>query len=105
MANKKFKNITTKYDNTAIQDYIVRQFYYFTQKFFNMSIKIKWRQYREKLIDLLSHDREGNQRYCNIREYIISPDGPSEKLSEFFCNLMEQDGKLLMIYIINFPKQ
>ena len=51
--------------------------------------------YRDKLIDLLSKDRNGNERYCNIREYIMSENGPKERLSEFFCNLMEDDREIL----------
>ena len=51
--------------------------------------------YRDKLIDLLSKDRNGNERYCNIREYIMSENGPKERLSEFFCNLMEDDRVIL----------
>ena len=50
--------------------------------------------YRDKLIDLLSKDRNGNERYCNIREYIMSENGPKERLSEFFCNLWKMIEKL-----------
>ena len=69
MSNEKFKNITSTEDNSTT--------------------------YRNKLIDLLSKDQEGNERYCNIREYVFSPNGPSEKLSEFFCNLMEEDREII----------
>ena len=69
MSNEKFKNITSTEDNSTT--------------------------YRDKLIDLLSKDQEGNRRYCNIREYVLSPNGPSEKLNEFFCNLMEEDREII----------
>ena len=51
--------------------------------------------FREKLIKLLSKDKDGNERYCNIKEYVISPNGPSEKLSEFFCNIMEENREIV----------
>ena len=81
ISNEKFKIITTEEDNSTAKIY------------------------REKLIDLLSHDKDGNQRFCDIREYVLSPDGPSEKLSEFFCNLMEQNREITDDIYNKLPKE
>ena len=48
--------------------------------------------YRDKLIYLLSN---GNKRYCNIKEYVFSKEGPNELLSEFFYNLLKDDQYLI----------
>ena len=74
MFNEKFKNITST-EKTEENRYITI--------------------YRDKLIDLLSKDRNGNWRYCNIREYVMSENGPKERLSEFLCNLMEDDREII----------
>ena len=58
MSNEKFKNITSTEDNSTT--------------------------YRDKFIHLLSKAQEGNKKYCNIREYILSLNDTSEKLSGFF---------------------
>ena len=79
MSNQKFKNIETTDDNSTST------------------------VFREKLIQLLSKDANGNERYCNIREYILSQDGPSEKLSEFFCHLMEEEREILDGIYNNLP--
>ncbi len=51
MYNEKFKKITTKDDdNPAINTYILLQVYLFTKNYLNLSIKIKIKYYREKLI-------------------------------------------------------
>ena len=71
MSNKKFKNIETTDENSTST------------------------VFREKLIQLLSKDSNGNERYCNINEYVLSQDGPSEKLSEFFCHLMEEEREII----------
>ena len=81
ISNEKFKIITTKEDNATANIY------------------------REKLIDLLSYDKDGNQRFCDIREYVLSPEGPSEKLSEFFCNLMEQNREITDDIYNKLPKE
>jgi len=60
--------------------------------------------YREKLIDLLSKDEQGNPRYCNIREYVLSNEyGVPEKLSEFFCNILEDNRPLIDIIYNKLP--
>ena len=84
ISNKKFRKITSTEE---------------TEK--NPSITI----YRDKLIDLLSKDQNGNERYCNIREYVISEAGPKERLSEFFCNLMEDNREIIDNIYDNLPKE
>ena len=79
MSNEKFKTIETTDENSTST------------------------VFREKLIELLSKDSNGNERYCNIREYILSPDGPSEKLSEFFCYLMEEEREIIDNIYNNLP--
>ena len=60
--------------------------------------------FREKLIDLLSKDKQGNPRYCNIREYVLSNEyGVPEKLSEFFCNILEDNRPLIDIIYNKLP--
>ena len=60
--------------------------------------------YREKLIDLLSKDEQGNSRFCNIREYVLSNQyGVPEKLSEFFCNILEDNRPLIDIIYNKLP--
>ena len=62
--------------------------------------------YREKLIDLLSKDEQGNPRYCNIREYVLSNEyGVPEKLSEFFCNILEDNRPLIDIIYNKLPTE
>ena len=61
--------------------------------------------FRDKLISYLSKDKEGNDRYCNIREYVMSDNGPSEKLSEFFCNLMEEDRSIVDNIYDHLPEE
>ena len=53
------------------------------------------KKYREELINLLSHDNKGNERYCNIREYIYGKEGPSERFSEFVVKLMKKERKII----------
>lgn len=79
LSNEKFKNITSTEENSNT--------------------------YRNKLIYLLSKDQEGNERYCNIHEYVFSQNGPSEKLSEFFCNLMEDDREIIDYIYYLLPKE
>ena len=74
MSNQKFRNITSTQESEA-----------------NPNITI----YRDKLINLLSKDQNGNTRYCNIGEYVMSENGPKERLSEFFCNLMEDNREVI----------
>ena len=59
MSNEKFKNIPYTEENSTY--------------------------YRDKLINLLSKGQQGNERYCNILEYVILENGPNEKLSAFFA--------------------
>ena len=59
--------------------------------------------YRNKIIKLLSTDENGEIRYCNIKDYVLSPNGPSEKLSEFLCNLMEEERKINDNIYYNLP--
>ena len=35
----------------------------------------------------------------------MSPDGPSEKLSEFFCNLMEEEREIIDNIYSHLPKE
>ncbi len=79
MSNEKFKNIPSTEENSTT--------------------------YRDKLINLLSKDQQGNERYCNIREYVISENGPTEKLSAFFCNLMEEDRDIIDSIYNRLPKE
>ena len=79
MSNEKFKNIPYTEENSTY--------------------------YRDKLIHLLSKDQQGNERYCNIREYVISENGPTEKLSAFFCNLMEEDRDIIDSIYNRLPKE
>ena len=79
MSNEKFKDIPSTEENSTT--------------------------YRDKLIDLLSKDQQGNERYCNIREYVISENGPTEKLSAFFCNLMEEDRDIIDSIYNRLPKE
>ena len=64
-------------------------------------------KYRNKYISYLSKDQNGNDRYYNIRENIVSNDGPSEKLSEFFCNLMQEERGIIdnTICLLKSPTQ
>ena len=56
------------------------------------------------MIDLLSKDEQGNPRYCNIREYVLSNEyGVPEKLSEFFCNILEDNRPLIDIIYNKLP--
>jgi hypothetical protein len=56
------------------------------------------------LIDLLSKDEQGNPRFCNIREYVLSNQyGIPEKLSEFFCNILEDNRPLIDIIYNKLP--
>jgi hypothetical protein len=41
----------------------------------------------------------------DIRQYVMSPDGPSEKLSEFFCNLMEEEREIIDNIYSHLPKE
>ena len=59
------------------------------------------KSYRDKLIYLLSN---GYRRYCNIREYIFSNEGPNELLSEFFYNLIKDDQNLIDEIYFSFKK-
>ena len=60
--------------------------------------------FREKLIDLLSKDDQGNPRFCDIREYVLSNEyGIPEKLSEFFCNILEDNRPLIDIIYNKLP--
>ena len=61
--------------------------------------------FRDKLISYLSKDKDGNDRYCNIRDYVMSDDGPSEKLSEFFCNLMEEERTIIDNIYNHLPEE
>ena len=61
--------------------------------------------FREKLINYLSTDKDGNKRLCDIKKYILSSDGPSEKLSEFFCNIMEEDRDIVDSIYNDLPKE
>ena len=56
--------------------------------------------FRDRLIYLLSN---GNRRYCNIREYIFSNDGPNELLSKFFYNLIKDDKNLIDDIYFSLP--
>ncbi len=60
------------------------------------------KSYRDKLIYLLSN---GYRRYCNIREYIFSNEGPNELLSEFFYNLIKDDQNLIDEIYFSLPKK
>ena len=79
MSNEKFKNIPSTEENSTT--------------------------YRDKLINLLSKDQQGNERYCNIDEYVKSENGPTEKLSAFFCNLMEEDREIIDDIYQRLPKE
>lgn len=79
MSNEKFKNIPSTEENSTT--------------------------YRDKLINLLSKDQQGNERYCNIDEYVKSENGPTEKLSAFFCNLMEEDRDIIDSIYNRLPKE
>lgn len=61
--------------------------------------------FREKLIDYLSTDKNGQKRYCNIKKYVLSEDGPSEKLSEFFCNIMKEEREIIDTIYYSLPKE
>ena len=61
--------------------------------------------FRDKLISYLSKDKDGKDRYCNIREYVMSNNGPSEKLSEFFCNLMEEERSIIDNIYNHLPEE
>ena len=61
--------------------------------------------YRNKIINYLSKDQNGNERYCNIAKYIFSNEGPSEKLCEFILNIMEEDRLLIDDLYNSLPKE
>ena len=61
--------------------------------------------FREKLIGYLSTDIKGNKRYCKIEKYVLSEDGPTENLSEFFCNIMKEERKIVDIIYYSLPKE
>ena len=63
------------------------------------------KKYREELINLLSHDDEGNERYCNIKEYIYGKDGPSERFSEFVVKLMKKERKIIDEIYSSLPRK
>ncbi len=63
------------------------------------------KKYREELINLLSHDKEGNERYCNIKEYIYGKEGPSERFSEFVVKLMKKERKIIDEIYYSLPKK
>ena len=63
------------------------------------------KKYREELINLLSHDEEGNERYCNIREYIYGKEGPSERFSEFVVKLMKKERKIIDEIYSSLPRK
>lgn len=72
-------------------------------KFKELKSKDNSKTYRKKLIELLSTDKNGKRRYCNIKDYVLSTNGPSEKLSEFLCNLMEEERKVIDNIYYNLP--
>ena len=41
----------------------------------------------------------------DIRQYVMSPDGPSEKLSELFCNLMEEEREIFDNIYSHLPEE
>ena len=61
--------------------------------------------FKKKLITYLSTDKNGNKRYCNIEKYVLSEEGPSEKLSEFFCNIMEEEREIIDVIYDSLPKE
>ena len=61
--------------------------------------------FREKLINYLSKDINGKERFCDIKKYVLSSDGPSEKLSEFLCNIMEEDRTFVDNIYNSLPKE
>jgi len=61
--------------------------------------------FRNKLIELLSKDKNGDERACYIREYVFSSDGPSEKFSEFICHLIEEGKEIIDEIYNNLPKE
>ena len=61
--------------------------------------------YRNKIINYLSKDQNGNERYCNIKKYVFSNEGPSEKLCEFILNIMEEDRLLIDDLYNSLPKE
>ena len=65
----------------------------------------KSQYFRNKLIELLSKDKNGDERACYIREYVFSSDGPSEKFSEFICHLIEEGKEIIDEIYNNLPKE
>ena len=61
--------------------------------------------FRKQLIKYLSEDQNGNKRYCEIEKYVLSPNGPSEQISEFFCKAMEEENEIVDIIYDSLPKE